>query len=156
RTSLMGLATSLAEPGYSILVFDFRGHGASSGTSSFGVLEKRDLLGATDWIGAHTKADGTRIGMVGVGMGAYASILAAAERPQVRALVLDSPYADAPSEFAATQLPPGLLHDAIARWSRGIYDLVYRVHSSEENAATPLRTLGDRDLLFLAPKEPEP
>ena len=156
RASVMGLATSLSELDYSILLFDFRGHGASSGSSSFGVLEKRDLLGATDWIGANTKADGSRIGIVGIGMGAYASILAAAERPQVRALVLDSPYPVASSEFAANRLPPGLLHDVVARWSRGIYDLVYRVHSSEETAATPLRGLGDRDLLFLAPKDRDP
>jgi pimeloyl-ACP methyl ester carboxylesterase len=155
RTSLMGLATSLGEAGYAVLIFDFRGHGASSGTSSFGVLEKRDLLGAIDWVGAHTKADGTRIGVVGVGMGAYASILAAPERPQVRALVLDSPYADAAAQIAATGLPPGVLHDAIARWSRAIYDLVYRVHSADENAVSPLRGLGDRDLLFLAPKDRE-
>jgi pimeloyl-ACP methyl ester carboxylesterase len=156
RSNLMGLATRLAESEYPILIFDFRGHGASSGTSSFGILEKRDLIGAIDWIGAHTKADGKRIGVVGIRMGAYASILAAAERPQVRALVLDSPYPDAASEFAATGLPPGVLHDAVARWSRGIYDLVYRVHSAEEIATTPLGGLGDRDLLFLAPKDQEP
>jgi pimeloyl-ACP methyl ester carboxylesterase len=156
RSSLMGLATRLEEAEYPILIFDFRGHGGSSGTSSFGVLEKRDLLGAIDWVGAHTKADGSRIGVVGVGMGAYASILAASERPQVRALVLDSPYPEASSQFAAASLPAGFLHDAVARWSRQIYDLVYRVHSSEENATSPLRGLGDRDLLFLAPKDREP
>jgi pimeloyl-ACP methyl ester carboxylesterase len=156
RASLMGLATRLSESDYPILIFDFRGHGGSSGTSSFGVLEKRDLLGAIDWIGAHTKADGQRIGVVGIGMGAFASILAASERPQVRALVLDSPYTDASSEFAATKLPPGFLHDAVARWSRTIYDLVYRVHSAEESVLAPVRGLGDRDLLFLVPKEPEP
>jgi len=156
RASLMGLATRLSESEYPILIFDFRGHGASSGTSSFGILEKRDLLGAIDWIGARTKADGARIGVVGIGMGAYASILAASERPQVRALVLDSPYPDASAEFAAAQLPPGVLHDAVARWSRGVYDLVYRVHSADENATAPLRGLGNRDLLFLAPKDQEP
>lgn len=156
RASLMGLASRLAEAEYPILLFDFRGHGSSSGTSSFGVLEKRDLLGAIDWIGAHTKANGSKIGVVGVGMGAYASILAASERPQVRSLVLDSPYPDASSEFAAAGLPPGILHDSVARWSRSIYDLVYRVRSSEENAMVPLRGLGDRDFLFLAPKDREP
>jgi pimeloyl-ACP methyl ester carboxylesterase len=156
RASLMGLASRLGEADYPVLMFDFRGHGTSSGTSSFGVLEKRDLLGAIDWVGAHTKADGSRIGVVGVGMGAYASILAAPERPQVRSLVLDSPYPDAAAEFAAVGLPPGVLHDAIARWSRGIYDLVYRVHSSDEKATSPLGGLGGRDLLFLAPKDREP
>src|SRR5262249_44281134 len=156
RASLMGLATRLSESNYPILIFDFRGHGGSSRTSSFGVLEKRDLLGAIDWVGAHTKADGQRIGVVGIGMGAYAAILAASERPQVRALVLDSPYPDASSEFAATRLPPGILHEAVARWSRSIYDLVYRVHSADESVSGPLRGLGDRDLLFLAPKEPGP
>ena len=87
---------------------------------------------------------------------AVAAILAAAERPQVRSLVLDSPYPDAGTEFAASALPPGFLRSVLTGWSRLLYDLAYRVHSSKETAALHVRELNTRDLLFVAPKDQEP
>jgi pimeloyl-ACP methyl ester carboxylesterase len=156
RASLLGLAARLSAENYPVLLFDARGHGSSGGTSSFGVLEKRDVIGAIDWVGSNTKADGTRIGIAGVGMGAYAAILAAAERPQVRCLVLDSPYPDAGTEFAASSLPAGFLRSVLTGWSRLLYDLAYRVHSSNETAALHVRELNTRDLLFVAQKDREP
>lgn len=41
------VANELAKRNYDVLMFDFRGHGASSGTDySLGVLETRDVAGA--------------------------------------------------------------------------------------------------------------
>ncbi len=151
RASLLGLAARLAEQKYPILLFDFRGHGASGGASSFGVLEKRDLLGAIDWVSSQPKVDAGRIGVVGVGMGAYAAILAASERPQIRSLVLDSPYPDAPGEFLAAGMPPGMMRGWVASWSEFVYDVWYRVRAKDESAGRRVRDLSERNLLFLAP-----
>ena len=156
KSSMLGLAARLAEQKYSILMFDFRGHGTSAGSSSFGTLEKRDLLGAIDWASVRRGVDGSRIGIVGVGMGAYAGILAAAERPRVRCLALDSPYAEASSQYAAAKMPAGVMRGLTTRWSRLVYDLTYRVRSGQENAAGRIHDLRDRDLLFLAPKTVDP
>src|SRR5437870_5064646 len=104
RASLLGLAALLAEQGYSVLPLDLRGHGASGGTSSFGTLEKRDLLGAIDWLSGKPQADARRVAIVGVGMGAHAAVLAAVERPQVRCAVLDSLYGSVGEQFAAVRL----------------------------------------------------
>jgi pimeloyl-ACP methyl ester carboxylesterase len=156
KASLLGLAARLAEQQYSILLFDFRGHGGSGGTSSFGTLEKRDLIGAIDWAAARPGTDGSHIGVIGIGMGAYAGILAAAERPQVRCLALDSPYPEASTEFAAAELPQGMTRGFVARCSRLVYDLAYRVRSSKENAGLMVRGLSDRNLLFIAPKDLAP
>lgn len=152
RSSLLGLATLLSGSGYSVLLFDFRGHGASGGTSSFGALEKRDLLGAIDWVGGQKGAGGQRIGLVGVGMGAHAAVLAAAERPQVRCLVLDSPYPDAGTQFAASSLSGGVATRWLTPPAVLLYDIMYGVRSSEQSAARWAPSLADRDILFLAPR----
>lgn len=156
RADLLGLAAKLSEPKYSVLLIDFRGHGSSQGTSSFGVLEKRDLLGAVDWVCARPHVDRTRLGIVGIGMGAHAAILAAAERPQVRCLALDTPYPDAPSRFLAAGMPDGVLKRWLTSGSDFLYDIVYRVRSRDETAASAIRQLSDRNLLLLAPKGVEP
>jgi pimeloyl-ACP methyl ester carboxylesterase len=152
RSSLVGLSTDLAESGYSVLLFDFRGHGQSGGVSSFGILEKRDLLGAIDWLASRRDADAQHIGVVGVGMGAHAAILAGAERPQVRCLVLDSPYQDVATSFAAARLRSGTFGPWLRRAATYLYDMVYRVNSTKESAVRRVASLADKNLLFLAPR----
>ena len=94
------LASRLVEQGFSVLLFDLLGHGSSGGDQvSGGNYERWDVLGAFDFlVGRGTPPKG--IGLVGFSMGAAASILAAAEEPGIRALVADSPYANA-SEMIA-------------------------------------------------------
>ena len=155
RSSLLGLASRLAEQRYSVLLIDFRGHGASGGNSSFGVLEARDLLGALDWVGAQEGVDGSRAGLYGVGMGAHAAVLAAADRRQVRSLALDSPYPDAPARFLAARIPPGFLHGVVASWSGFLYDILYRVRAADQSAARKIAELSERNLIILAPRADE-
>lgn len=152
KASLLGMVARLSGEGYPIFLFDFRGHGASGGTSSFGTLEKRDLLGAIDWVESRPGRAGSRLGIVGIGMGAYAAILAAAERPRARCLVLDSPYQEASAQFAVASMPAGVLRRIAGGWARLLYDTVYRVSSTEEAAARRVADLSDRDLLILAPR----
>src|SRR6266496_5859588 len=50
-STLLGSAVSLNRAGYPLLVFDFRGHGASAGSGSdLGVSEKRDIEGAVEYL----------------------------------------------------------------------------------------------------------
>ena len=149
RASFLGLATRLADAGYAVLLFDFRGHGESGGTSSFGTLEERDILGAIDWIAARRAVDIGRIGILGVGMGAHAAALAARDRVQIRCLVLDSPYADV-GAFLNDPVPDrGFWTRLLGRATLAMYDLIYRVRSSELSASRQIPALSDRDLLFL-------
>src|SRR5881628_2650219 len=51
RSTLLGSAVSLNRAGYPLLVFYFRGHGASAGSGSdLGVREKRDIDGAVAYL----------------------------------------------------------------------------------------------------------
>ncbi len=73
------LARELIPNGYNVVSFDFRAHGASGGQlSSFGDLERRDVLGAVRWVkAAHPEQE--RIFGLGISMGAAALIAAASD-----------------------------------------------------------------------------
>ncbi len=73
-------------------MFDLRGHGESDGNRmSAGYYEKRDLLGAVDYM----KGRGLeRIGVLGFSMGAATALMATAEDDDIDAVVADSSFAD--------------------------------------------------------------
>jgi hypothetical protein len=51
KATQLHLAVRLMQAGYNIFIFDFRGHGESGGELiSFGDLERRDVLGAVQWL----------------------------------------------------------------------------------------------------------
>ena len=74
------MAQDLVPGGYNVLAFDFRAHGASGGQlSTFGDLERRDVLGAVRWVRENRPAQSEKIFGVGASMGAAALIAAAAD-----------------------------------------------------------------------------
>jgi pimeloyl-ACP methyl ester carboxylesterase len=76
--------------GWNALLFDLRRHGKSGGTvRSLGYYERLDVLGAFDLA---RKRSTTPVVLWGISFGAAASMLAAAEEPQVAAVVCDSSY----------------------------------------------------------------
>jgi len=89
---MLSIASGLVEHGYSVLMFDLRGHGESDGDMmSAGYHEKRDLLGAVDYV----KGRGfERIGVLGFSMGAATALMGAAESSDIGAVVADSSFAD--------------------------------------------------------------
>ena len=90
----VALAADLRETGFNSLLFDLRGHGSSGGGQvSGGYFEQYDLLGAYDYLVEQGVASDT-IGVIGFSMGAATAALAVSEEPSIRALVLDSPFAD--------------------------------------------------------------
>lgn len=88
------LASRLVARGFSVLMFDLRGHGNSGGELiSGGYLEQQDVLGAFEFL-QRQGIPSESIGFIGFSMGAAITILAAAEEPGICALVADSPYAN--------------------------------------------------------------
>jgi len=74
------VARDLPTQGYNVLAFDFRAHGASGGQiSSFGALEKNDVLGAVHWARAVHRPQCRQLFGLGVSMGGAALIGAAAD-----------------------------------------------------------------------------
>lgn len=91
RSIFLGVAPFLRHAGYTVLMFDFRGHGDSGGhTVSFGHDEARDVAAAVTYL----QAQGYRqIALYGFSMGGAAVLNAAGNLP-VQAVVVDSTFAD--------------------------------------------------------------
>lgn len=79
------------EAGYDLLVFDWRGRGRSnSPVVSFGILERRDLLGAIDFL----KERGIeQVGLMGFSMGGAVAMTTSALSDAVVAVVADGAFA---------------------------------------------------------------
>src|SRR5439155_23439584 len=112
-------AAALRQRGFALLMIDMRGHGQSGDTHfSFGINERRDVEGAVDWLKVQGFQPGS-IGVLGVSMGSASSIGAAADDPDIGALVEDCSYAAIypiiQHEWGATShLPDAFLPSTIA------------------------------------------
>lgn len=157
RSTLLGSAVSLNRAGYPLLVFDFRGHGRSTGSGGWlGVDEKRDILGAIEFLKTRGDVDSSRIGLWGIGMGAYAGILASVENPQIVALALDSLYPDVRAQMdrlVRARIPPTL------RFVMPALDLIYTPYlglrpKGSTSLSTVLGGLTDRSILLIAATDP--
>lgn len=74
------MGRDLPTHGYNVLSFDFRAHGASGGQiTSFGALERNDVLGAVHWARAKHRQQCKQLYGLGVSMGGAALIGAAAD-----------------------------------------------------------------------------
>ena len=153
KASLVNLAIPLQRQGFTLLAFDFRGHGESAGErSSFGIVEKRDVIGAVDYLAAVRGIDARRLGVFGVGMGAFAATLAAQDRPSLRVLVLDSLY---------PAIEYSLSRKVYENWPFGVqhlsalpliaFRILDRTGAAGERAADILPRLVGRDVLMVAP-----
>jgi pimeloyl-ACP methyl ester carboxylesterase len=152
KEKLLNLAITLHERGFPLVLFDFRGHGASEGRrSTLGLAEKRDILGALDYARRIDGVDGGRVGLYGVGMGAHAAVLAASERQTVRVLVLDGLYPDAEflllRRFYGRGKAGSLRPDFLPIW---LFSMITGSSPHEQRAEELLERLTGRDLLFVA------
>lgn len=131
----LGIASGLVDHGYNVLMFDMRGHGESEGKHiSAGYHEKHDVLGAIDYI--RQTGIQTQIGVLGLSMGAAASLMAAAESEEIAAVVADGGYADIisifESEFSARSSLPGFFIPIILFAANKMYDIDFAAIKPEE------------------------
>jgi pimeloyl-ACP methyl ester carboxylesterase len=158
KDAMLDLAIALQASGFTVVAFDFRGHGASGGSgSTLGVEEKRDVLGALDYLASVEGVDARRLGIYGVGMGAQAAVRAAADRPSAAVLVLDGLYPDVGWEVQRA---------VYASWRMGtrrfgflprsVFGALHFETRGEPAASTVLPTLRGRHLLLVAPADDAP
>lgn len=86
----------LSKAGLNVLNIDLQNHGESTRTSRFiayGQREYLDILGAYDWLITQGQ-EPSKIGIVGLSLGAVTTAIAASKETGIGAIWLDSPYAD--------------------------------------------------------------
>jgi uncharacterized protein len=88
------LAKAIHDAGLSVMMIDLRGHGQSSdGRFTFGLKERKDVIGAVDWLIGKGYQPG-KIGTMGISLGSAAAIGAAADDARIGALVSDSGFSE--------------------------------------------------------------
>jgi pimeloyl-ACP methyl ester carboxylesterase len=96
RVEMLSRIVPAVKSGYGALLYDSRSHGTSDrGVVSLGYYERNDVLGALQYVRQRYQdaAEQPRIVLMGVSMGAVATIEAAAETTDYSGLILDSPFA---------------------------------------------------------------
>jgi pimeloyl-ACP methyl ester carboxylesterase len=98
REELLPLATGLQDHGYNVLLFDFAGRGSNATYSTLGFREIVELRAAISALAARPDVDGSRFGVWGTNVGAYAAVGTAEVDPRVRAFAVESVY-DRPEDL---------------------------------------------------------
>lgn len=99
--------------GYNLFVFDYRGYGQSRGSvSRAGTIS--DGHGALDYVLSRPDVDPARLFILGQSLGGAVATVVAAERPEVRALLLDSTFSSY-RRIAALHLQRSLVLEGPAR-----------------------------------------
>ena len=92
------IADFLIADGFSVLLFDLRGHGDSDGDRfSLGQFERLDVASAIDFVGGRGFPE-NRIALLGISLGAGTAIQELLLHPKIGALISDSSYMDAFTE----------------------------------------------------------
>ncbi|MBI4281909.1 MAG: alpha/beta hydrolase [Chloroflexi bacterium] len=103
RDKMLPHASFLHEAGYSVLLFDFRSRGQSAGDAvTLGYYERGDVQGAVQYLKTRPDVDGDDLGVLGVSMGAATAIMAAAETPELKAVVSESSFKSVDSAIASS------------------------------------------------------
>lgn len=106
RASLLPLVKPLHEAGMVVLSVGLRGCGTSGSAGlTFGINESQDVTAAVEMLRRRQFIDAGRIGVVGVGTGATAALLAAQRDPQIAAIVIEDPP-DGPDDAIARRIGP--------------------------------------------------
>ncbi len=96
RGELLTLESTLQDHQYNVFIFDFTGHGAVDGITTFGYREAGELRAAMNALAQRNDVDPARFGVWGYNLGAYAAMSDAETDPRIRAFVADSVYDDPP------------------------------------------------------------
>ncbi|MEP0847226.1 MAG: alpha/beta hydrolase [Phycisphaerae bacterium] len=87
----VALVCWLPQAGYNVLMFDYRGYGESQGrVSRAGTI--RDGHAAVDYVLTRPDVDRERLAAFGQSLGGAVATVVAAERPEIRAVVLDAAF----------------------------------------------------------------
>ncbi len=102
RSDVLTLVTALQDSQFNVFLFDFSGHGTSSGITTMGYRERQELQSAVEVLSTRDDIDPKHFGLWGVDLGGYVALEEATHEPRVSALVVDDAYAD-PREMVQIQ-----------------------------------------------------
>lgn len=168
RSELLTLSFELWKAGYHVLVYDLRGHGESPVKwSGLGTYEKDDLLSALRFLRNRTNEAGQPlldgpVGLYGVDIGGYISLVASTQDPMIKAVAVDSAYPDV-SRFMNRELKRIVGSDSEmanrlvdSSWTTQLTDLAMQLYLMRREDSAPaldsVSKASGRKFLFLTGK----
>jgi alpha/beta superfamily hydrolase len=143
RVSMIQRAEFLFKHGYNVMLFDFQSYGKSQGyMSTLGLVESEDILSAISYLKSLPDTSDSKIGVLGLSMGATSAVLAASRTNDITALVAESCPMDA-------TLVPGDVPDEQAREAdKELVELVYGVDITQARPIDVVSKLGGHTAIF--------
>jgi dipeptidyl aminopeptidase/acylaminoacyl peptidase len=144
--TIVAFQADLYNAGYAVLAIDLRGHGESEEARySFGVYERRDVLGAVDFLKSQGFASG-HIGVIGISLGGAAVNGAMVESTDIGAVVTEGTFAEfyplVEAEWQNESGLPNFFLPGVLLMNRIMYGYsLADVNIAEEIAAAPPRPM---------------
>jgi len=143
RMTMLQRAAFLYKHGYNVLLFDFQSYGLSQGVmSTLGMVESEDILAAISFLQGVPETMYSKIGVLGLSMGATAAVLAASRSSDILALVAESCPVD------ATRVPSDVPDDASREADRQLVEDVYGVDITQARPIDYVNKLAGRTAIF--------
>lgn len=147
---MLPLVRPLHEAGYIVCIPFLRGNARFVGACTFGLREAEDLVAAADMLKKREAVDSRRIGVLGVGMGANAAMLAA-RKTGFNALIIDRPIKDPQALIIEHLSPPQPWLRNLRPLCKLAFELLYHVDTSELNPTETGKALAGRPMLRFEP-----
>ena len=153
-SQMVPLIAPLHEQGFVVMAVGLRGVGRERvAAQTFGLNESDDVRAAIAELRKRPTIDGERIAVIGVGSGANAAVIAAAQESCVKALVLINP-ANTPEAAIATHVGP---NQAGFRWmqlpSKWAFEMAYHVDADDLHLSRFREVLNARPTLSLGRRQ---
>jgi dienelactone hydrolase len=136
----------------SLVVAVRAGETDAAASRTFGLLESRDVLAAVAMLRTRPTVDGDRIGVLGIGTGATAALLAASADQRIRVVAAINPASDAASllEPLSTRRPALSFLNPLVRVA---FETAWHVDADDADLTRLTTALRDRDVLYLLPED---
>lgn len=143
RVSMIQRAAFLFKHGYNVLLFDFQSYGQSQGVmSTLGLVESEDILSAISYLKSLPDTSDSKIGVLGLSMGATSAVLAASRTNDIAALVAESCPVD------ATQVPGDVPDEQAREADKELVEEVYGVDITQARPIDVVNKLAGHTAIF--------
>jgi hypothetical protein len=156
RQQMLPLAGPLHQAGFVVMIVGLRG-GNAMGTpvgQTFGLNEAGDVRAAVEVLRKTPFIDGQHVGLLGIGTGATACLLAAQRDPTIAALVLDRP-SHSFDDVLSEHLSPGPAWlgwlGPFCQWT---FEIAYKVNATDVNLDHCMGQLKPSSVLLFDGKTP--
>jgi pimeloyl-ACP methyl ester carboxylesterase len=157
RADVLTLVTALQDQQFNVFLFDFAGHGTSTGISSLGYHETAEVRSAIQALATRDDVDPKRFGVWGTDMGGYTAIEAATADHRVAAFIVDDAYID-PRDMLQIELKRSGLTvlPGVGKFSDFAFRIInYRFRDLPPVTAVLGKTKGIPKLFFVSDDRPE-